>query len=108
MVLQYTSLGGHCLLLRSDVVHSGGVPDSVGMGRTFIHLHFYLPTKSQKQPPLGETTYRTGYDGAYYFATHWHTDKISIQARIPMVKEKRVAAEERYLEDKCLAAKKKD
>ncbi len=22
-------LGGHCLLLRSDVVHSGGVPDSV-------------------------------------------------------------------------------
>jgi hypothetical protein len=73
--------GGHCLLLRSDVVHSGGVPDSVGLGRAFIRLHFYLPTKSQKPPPLGETIYRTGHDGAYYFDTHWHS-----------LKEKRLAA----------------
>ena len=38
--------GGRCLLLRSDVVHSGGVPDDVVLGRKYIRLHFYLLTKS--------------------------------------------------------------
>ncbi len=64
--------GGHCLLLCSDVVHSGGVPDDVMMGRKYIRLHFYLLTKCQKPQALGETIYRTGSDGMYYFKDHLH------------------------------------
>jgi hypothetical protein len=96
--------GGHCLLLRSDVVHSYGVPDDVSVGHKFIRLQVYLPTKSQKPPPLGETIYRTGPDGAYYFPTHWYTGKTSIQDS--MVKDKRVAAEKRSLEEQRVAAQK--
>ncbi len=103
--------GGQCLLLQSDVVHSGGVPDNVGIGRTFIRLHFYLPTKSQKPPPLGETIYRTGYDGAYYFESHWHIDKTSNQDIILPFKDKGVAVKDkggaavgRSLKEKRIAA----
>ena len=63
------------------MVHSGGVPDGLGMGNKFIRLHFYLPTKSQKPPPLGETIYRASSTGMYYFLDHWHTEQCdSVQA----------------------------
>jgi len=64
--------GGHCLLLRSDVVHSGGLPESLKDNKNYIRLHFYLPTKEQKPPPLGNMIYRAGSDGNYYSKTHWH------------------------------------
>jgi hypothetical protein len=66
--------GGQCLPLRSDVIHSGGVPEGCGVGKTFIRLHFYLPTKFQKPPPLGESIYRTGSTGVYYYMDHWHIE----------------------------------
>jgi hypothetical protein len=31
--------GGQCLLLQSDVIHSGGVPEGCEVGKTFVRLH---------------------------------------------------------------------
>jgi hypothetical protein len=57
------------------VVHSGGIPDGVGVGNKYVRLHFYLPTRTQKPAPLGETIYRRGLDKVSYFVNHWHSDK---------------------------------
>ncbi len=56
-------------------MHSGGVPDGVSMEHKFIRLYFYLPTKSQKPPPIGDSIYRVSSCGMYYFIDHWHTDQ---------------------------------
>ena len=108
--------GGQCLLLRSDVIHSGGVPEGCDVGNTFVRLHFYLPTKHQKPPPLGESIYRTGSNGAYFSIDHWHTEpQYSAErkdddfpaektAKERRLEDDEVPAEERRLKEKRLAA----
>jgi hypothetical protein len=66
--------GGQCLLLRSDVIHSGGLPRIADKDNSYIRLHFYLPTYSQK-PPINNTIERKGLDGCLYSHHHWHEAK---------------------------------